>query len=82
MTEGSMSIYYFWFIIFAIFAYLIITDASIAQLTVIYSQWCRLQYEKLKWWILYNPSNPIVKWNMHRKSMKMAEELMKEMNKK
>jgi len=38
-----------------------------------------LQYEKLKWWVLYNPDNPIVRWNMHRKSMKMAEELMKEM---
>jgi hypothetical protein len=28
--------------------------------------------------VLYNPDNPIVRWNMHRKSIKMAEELMKE----
>jgi len=39
-----------------------------------------LQYEKLKWWVLYNPQNPIVRWHMNRKSLKMAEELMKELN--
>jgi len=27
---------------------------------------------------LNNPRNPVVKWLMYRKSMKMAEELMKE----
>jgi hypothetical protein len=75
-----MTSYYLWLLIFAIFLYLVITDMSIAQLIVIYSRWWRLQYEKLKWWVLYNPGNPIVRWNMHRKSMKMAEELMKEMN--
>jgi hypothetical protein len=54
------------------------TDKSIAQLIVIYSQWWGLQYEKLKWLLLYNPRNPVVKYLMWRKSMKMAEELMKE----
>jgi hypothetical protein len=75
-----MTSYYLWLLIFAIFLYLVITDLSIAQLIILYSKWWRLQYEKLKWWLLYCPDNPIVKWNMHRKSMKMAEELMKEMN--
>jgi len=37
-----------------------------------------LQYEKIKWWLIYNPQNPVVKYLMWRKSMKMAEELMKE----
>jgi hypothetical protein len=58
----------------------VITDLSIAQLIVIYSRWWRLQYEKIKWWLLYNPHNPVVKYLMWRKSMKMAEELMKELN--
>lgn len=75
-----MTTYYLWLIVFGIFAYLVITDMSIAQLVIICSRWWRLQYEKLKWWLLYNPDNPIVRWNMHRKSMKMAKELMKEMN--
>jgi len=73
-----MTSYYIWLIIFAIFLYLVITDASIAQLMILFSQWWRLQYEKLKWWLLYNPKNPIIKYLMWRKSMKMAEELMKE----
>ena len=51
---------------------------SIAQLIILYSKWWRLQYEKLKWWVCYNPRNPVVKYLMWRKSMKMAEELMKE----
>ncbi len=70
--------YYLWLIIFGICLYLVITDQSIAQLIILYSKWWRLQYEKLKWWVLYNPDNLIIRWNMHRKSMKMAEELMKE----
>ena len=70
--------YYLWLIIFAIFLYLVITDLSIAQLILIYSRWWRLQYEKLKWWLIYNPRNPAVKYLMWRKYMKMAEELMKE----
>jgi hypothetical protein len=73
-----MTSYYLWLIIFGIFLYLVITDMSIAQLIILYSKWWRLQYEKLKWWLLYNPRNPVVKYLMHRKSMKMAEELMKE----
>lgn len=70
--------YYLWLIIFAIFVYLVVTDLSIAQLVLICSQWWRLQYEKVKWWLIYNPQNPIVKYLMWRKSLKMAEELMKE----
>ena len=73
-----MTVYYVWLVIFAICLYLVITDTSIAQLIILYSKWWRLQYEKLKWWVCYNPRNPVVKYLMWRKSMKMAEELMKE----
>lgn len=73
-----MTSYYLWLIVFGVFLYLVVTDMSIAQLIVIYSRWWRLQYEKLKWWLFYNPDNPIVRWNIRRKSMKMAEELMRE----
>ena len=75
-----MTVYYIWLVIFGICLYLVITDTSIAQLIILYSKWWSLQYEKLKWWVLYNPQNPVVKYLMWRKSMKMAEELMKEMN--
>jgi hypothetical protein len=32
--------------------------------------------------LLHNPKMPWVRYNMHRRSMKMAEELMKELEKK
>ena len=75
-----MTSYYFWLVVFGFLFYLVSTDQSIAQLVVILSKWSKLQYEKLKWWILYNPQNPVIKYLMYRKSIKMAEELMKEMN--
>ena len=73
-----MTSYYLWLIIFGIFLYLVITDQSIAQLIILYSKWWRLQYERIKWLVMYNPRLPWVKYLMWRKSMKMAEELMKE----
>jgi hypothetical protein len=42
------------------------------------TQLARVQYEKAKWWILHNPANPIVKYLIWRRSIKLAEELMKE----
>jgi hypothetical protein len=59
-----------------------VTDASVARLFVLLMELARLQYQRIKWWVLYNPSNPIVKYLIHRKSMKMAEELMREFEKK
>jgi hypothetical protein len=42
----------------------------------------RVQYEKTKWWVLYNPANPIVKYLMWRRSMKLAKELVDELESK
>jgi hypothetical protein len=73
-----MSAYYFWFGIFIFVAYLIATDNSVAYAVTLVSKIIRFQYEKIKWWLIHNPRNPIVKHFMYRNSMKMAEELMKE----
>jgi len=73
-----MTSYYFWFCIFVFVAYLIATDNSVAYAITLISKILKFQYEKQKWWLLHNPRNPIVKWFMYRKSMKLAEELMKE----
>ena len=74
-----MSSYTFWLIIFAFVLYFIATDQSVARAFYMLTQLARVQYEKTKWWILYNPANPIVKYFMWRKSVKMAEELMREL---
>ena len=73
---------YIYFVIFFCIAYLIVTDQSIARAFYMLTQLARVQYEKTKWWILHNPANPIVKYFIWKKSVKMAEELMKEFENK
>lgn len=73
-----MTHYYFWFTCFVILTYLIATDNSIARFIVLLSKVARVEYEKAKWWALYNPGNPVVKYLMWRKAMKMAKELQTE----
>ena len=73
-----MTSYYFWFGIFIFVGYLIVTDNSVAYAFALVLKLIKFQYEKQKWWLFNNPRNPVVKWFMYRKSMKMAEELMKE----
>jgi hypothetical protein len=73
-----MTSYYFWFGIFMFVGYLIVTDISVAYVFTLVSKLIKFQYEKLKWWLLNNPRNPVVKWFMWRNSVRMAKELMKE----
>ena len=69
---------YIYFIIFFCISYLIITDKNIAGLVSYSSNLLRLHYEKMKWMILNDPRNPIVKYLIYKKSLKMAEQLIKE----
>jgi hypothetical protein len=73
-----MSSTYIYFVIFFCIAYLIVTDQSVARAFYMLTQLAQVQYEKTKWWILHNPANPIVKYFIWRRSMKLAEEMMKE----
>ena len=73
-----MSSTYIYFVIFFCIAYLIVTDQSVARAFYMLTQLAQVQYQKTKWWILHNPANPIVKYFIWRRSMKLAEEMMKE----
>ena len=77
-----MSASYIYFIIFFCVAYLIITDQSVARAFYMLTQLARVQYEKVKWWTLHNPANPVVKYLMWRRAMKIAKEVQKEFEKK
>lgn len=77
-----MTSQYIYFIIFFCIGYLIVTDRSVEKAFYMLTQLVRVEYEKVKWWIIHNPANPIVKYIMWRKSLKMAEELMKEFENK
>lgn len=74
-----MTTYYFWFFLFAIVGYFIITDNSVARAFYMLVQLLNFQYQKMKWWILHDPKNPIVKYLIWRRSMKLAKELQEEL---
>jgi len=73
--------YYFWFGVFTFIFYLVATDDSVSYVVTLVSKLARFQYEKTKWWLLHNPTNPIVKYMMWRRAWKMAEEFKKEFGK-
>ncbi len=77
-----MSSSYIYFIIFFCIAYLILTDQSVARGFYMLTQLARVQYEKVKWWILHNPANPIVKYLMWRRAYRLAKELQEELESK
>ena len=69
---------YIYFIIFFCIGYLIVTDANVARLFVLLTELARIQYQKIKWIILHSPNNPLVKFMIHRRSLRIAKEMMKE----
>jgi hypothetical protein len=46
------------------------------------TQLARVQYEKVKWWVQNSPANPIVRYFIWRRSMRLAKELMEELAEK
>lgn len=73
-----MTAYTVWLLIFFCVGYLVITDNSIARALYMLTQLAKVQYEKTKWWVLHNPANPIVKYLMWRRAIKLAKELEEE----
>jgi len=73
-----MTTQYIYYIIFACLAYLIVTDRSVAQALLLVIRLMRQKLQILKWWIINDPSTPWTRFIMWRRSLKMAEELMKE----
>jgi hypothetical protein len=74
--------YYAWFIVFAVVAYFIVTDDSVAAAFYYLTRLAKSNFERWKWWMMNNPRNPVVKYLIWRRSMKLAKELMDEMKNK
>jgi len=77
-----MSSYTFWLIVFSFITYFVATDQSVARAFYMLTQLVRVQYEKIKWILLNDPRNPIVKFFMWRRAYKLAEELQEELQSK
>ena len=70
--------YYAWFAIFAIVSYIIISDRNVADAFVYVFDIVKNKIAKQIWWLKNNPRNPVVKYLMWRRSIKLAKELMDE----
>ena len=77
-----MEYYYLWCFIFAFLAYFMVTNGSVAKGFYLIIQILKSKYEITKWWLMNNPSNPVVKYMIWRRSMKIARELEREINDK
>jgi hypothetical protein len=74
--------YYAWIAIFAIISYIIISDKNVADAFVYIFDIAKNRIIRQIWWLKNNPKTPWAQYSMHRRSMKLAKELMKELEKK
>ena len=71
--------YYAWFIVFAVVAYFIITDESVAAAFYYVTRIVKNKYLIFQWWLIHNPKTPWARYSMWRRSNKLAKELMDEL---
>jgi hypothetical protein len=66
-------------ILFAILAYLILTDKNVADYLTLVFKMMRLNIERMFWMIRFHPKNPITNLIMRWKYERIARELQEEM---
>ena len=74
-----MEPYYVWIAVFSIIGYVIVSDKNVADAFVYVFDIIKNRIVREIWWVKNNPRNPIVKYLMWRRSMKLARELQKEL---
>ena len=65
---------------FAVVAYIIVTDERAAAAFVYVSKLANTEIRRHWWWLTNNPRNPVVKYMMYRRSLRIAKEMMVEIN--
>jgi hypothetical protein len=71
-----------WFALFAVALYFIVSDESIAAAFYYVVRIASTYIRRKWWWITHNPRNPVIKYLIYRQSLKMAEEIMAQINTK
>ena len=66
---------------FAVVAYIIVTDERAAAAFLYVSKLVDSNIRRHWWWMTNNPRNPVVKYLIYRRSLRLAKELMAEINK-
>jgi len=67
--------------IFAVVAYFIVTDESVAAAFYYVMKLVSTNIRRHWWWLTNNPKNPVVKYLIYRRSLRIAKELVAEINK-
>ena len=76
-----MSPQYLWLLIFGVILYIITTDQNVAKAFFYVIEWAKTTARKKWWWLMNNPANPVVKYIMYRKNLKLAKELRAKIDK-
>ena len=66
---------------FAVVAYIIVTDERVAAAFLYGIKLANTEIKRHWWWLTNNPKNPVVKYLIYRRSLRIAKELMVEINK-
>lgn len=66
---------------FAVVAYIIVTDERVAAAFLYGIKLANTEIKRHWWWLTNNPRNPVVKYIVYRRSLRLAKELMAEINK-
>ena len=75
-----MDSHYILFTLFAVAAYFIVTDESVAAAFYYVMKLGNSYIQRQWWWLTHNPRNPVVKYLIYRRSLRMAEDIMRQIN--
>jgi len=67
--------------LFAVVAYFIVTDESVAAAFFYVTRLVKAYIDRQYWWLMNNPSNPVVKYLIYRRSLKTAEKMLESIKK-
>jgi len=76
-----MNSHYITLTLFIVVVYFIVTDNSVAAAFFYVTRLVKTYVQRQWWWFLHNPRNPVVKYILYRRSLKMAKEMMAQINK-
>lgn len=76
-----MTSQYLWFLVFGIALYIIFTDENVAKAFFYVIELAKTNTRRWWWWTTHNPANPVVKYFMYRKNLKLAKDLREKINK-
>ena len=76
-----MTTQYMWLLVFGVILYVIVVDPNVARAFDYVLKLVNTNIRRELWWLKNNPANPVVKYIMYRKNLKLAKELREKINK-